>query len=127
MKTKLLTICLLLVTTLSGCSQGDIYSCREVKQLGSSWEYTKQGIRHPKIIIVKGKDLFREIAGEKELRAYKTPSHSTEKLVQGELTSNDIKYRWKLNTIDKIAVWERNDFSSMTKSSMREVYRCEKK
>ena len=121
MKTKLLTICLLLVTTLSGCSQGDIYSCREVKQLGSSWEYTKSGIRYPKIIIVKGKDLFREIAGEKELRAWKTPSNSTEKLVLGELTSNDVKFSWKLNTIDKIAVFERNDIP------FKQVHRCEKK
>ena len=119
MKTKLLTICLLLATILSGCSQGDIYSCRETKQAHTgNWEYNVGSINQPIIFVVKGKNLFRDI-NAKELREYETPSSSNENLVIGKWKD----WTWQFNTIDKIAIRGegRRQYFNM------KVYRCVKK
>jgi hypothetical protein len=121
MKTKLPTICILLATILSGCSQGDIYSCRETKQARTgNWEYDVDSISNPIVFIVKGKNLFRDIRA-KELREYITPSSSSENIVVGKWNigkwNNGI---WQLNTIDKIAVWR-------SKGNNQKVFKCEKK
>ena len=115
MKTKLLTICLLLYTILSGCSQGDVYSCREIKktQLTGKWEYDERNINKSIIFVVKGKNLFRDIRA-KELREYTTPSSSNENIVIGQRNNGT----WQLNTIDKIAVWK-------STRNNKQVFRCE--
>ena len=120
MKTKLLTICLLLFIMLSGCSQGDIYSCRKIIEAsginGPNWIYDERKFHESIFLIVKGKELYSYYNDFK----YKTHKDSTEDLVVGCKTKNGVKNCWKLNTIDKIASWgygNRND----------KMFKCEKK
>ena len=120
MKTRLLIIFLLLSTLLSGCSQGDIYSCRKIIRAGGlngpSWVYDEREFHKPILLIVKGKELYSYYSDFK----YKTHKDSTEDLVVGSKTKGGVTNYWRLNTVDKIASWGYGNRGD-------EMFRCENK